>query len=621
MVSTVDVATRPQPAPERECPENVNDFALVAATVNGSGSQTANATLLRALFKMGIPVTGKNLFPSNISGLPTWYTIRVSKDGYTARREKTEILIAFNPTTAESDLAAMPSGGVCIYRNDIRFAARRDDVVYCALPAKEMAKNSGADTKLLDYMANMVYVGAVAELLGIELAEINDALSHHFKGKAKAVALNFGVVEAAAAYTRENMKETIPFRVERMNGTTGKLLIDGNSAAALGAVFGGVTFGAWYPITPSTSVFDALTEYLAYLRRDEATGEATYAIVQSEDELAAIGMVLGAGWAGARAMTATSGPGISLMTEFAGMGFFAEIPAVIWDIMRMGPSTGLPTRVSQGDVLPVYFLGHGDTRQVCLLPGSVAECFRFGWEAFDLAERLQTPVFVLSDLDLGMNFWMTEPFEYPDKPMDRGKVLDAAGVKAAGEFARYRDVDGDGIPYRTLPGNPALGAAYFTRGTGHNDRAVYSERPEDWEQNLARLFKKHDTARGLVPGPVVDQQPGARVGLIAYGSVDPTIVESRDRLRAAGIETSYMRLRALPLNETVREFIAAHEVVYVVELNFDGQMRQLLQLHCPEHAAQLRSVAHCDGLPLTARFVTEAILEQEQKGHRNGHNS
>ena len=620
MVSTVDVATRPQPAPTGDRPENVNDFALVAATINGSGSQTANATLLRALFKMGIPVTGKNLFPSNISGLPTWYTIRVSKEGYTARREKTEILVAFNPTTAEADLAAMPAGGVCIYRNDIRFAARRDDVVYCALPAKEMAKNSGADTKLLDYMANMVYVGAVAELLGIELAEIKDALTHHFKGKAKAVTLNFGVVEAAAAYTRENMKETIPFRVERMNGTIGKLLIDGNSAAALGAVFGGVSFGAWYPITPSTSVFDALTEYLAYFRRDEATGEATYAIVQSEDELAAIGMVLGAGWAGARAMTATSGPGISLMTEFAGMGFFAEIPGVIWDIMRMGPSTGLPTRVSQGDVLAVYFLGHGDTRQVCLLPGSVAECFRFGWEAFDLAERLQTPIFVLSDLDLGMNFWMSEPFEYPDKPMDRGKVLDAAGVKAAGEFARYRDVDGDGIPYRTLPGNPAFGAAYFTRGTGHNERAVYSERPEDWEQNLARLFKKHDTARGLVPAPVVDQKAGARVGLIAYGSVDPTIVESRDRLRATGLETSYMRLRALPLNETVREFIAAHEVVYVVELNYDGQMRQLLQLHCPEQAARLRSIAHCDGLPLTARFVTEAILEQEQKGHRNGHN-
>ena len=620
MVSTVDVATRPQPAPAGDRPENVNDFALVAATINGSGSQTANATLLRALFKMGIPVTGKNLFPSNISGLPTWYTIRVSKEGYTARREKTEILVAFNPTTAEADLAAMPAGGVCIYRNDIRFAARRDDVVYCALPAKEMAKNSGADTKLLDYMANMVYVGAVAELLGIELGEIKDALTHHFKGKAKAVTLNFGVVEAAAAYTRENMTEAVPFRVERMNGTAGRLLIDGNSAAALGAVFGGVSFGAWYPITPSTSVFDALTEYLAYFRRDEATGEATYAIVQSEDELAAIGMVLGAGWAGARSMTATSGPGISLMTEFAGMGFFAEIPGVIWDIMRMGPSTGLPTRVSQGDVLAVYFLGHGDTRQICLLPGSVAECFRFGWEAFDLAERLQTPIFVLSDLDLGMNFWMTEPFEYPDKPMDRGKVLDAAGVKAAGEFARYRDVDGDGITYRTLPGNPALGAAYFTRGTGHNERAVYSERPEDWEQNLARLFKKHDTARGLVPAPVVDQKPGARVGLIAYGSVDPTIVESRDRLRATGLETSYMRLRALPLNETVREFIAAHEVVYVVELNFDGQMRQLLQLHCPEQAARLRSVAHCDGLPLTARFVTEAILEQEQKGHRNGHN-
>jgi 2-oxoglutarate ferredoxin oxidoreductase subunit alpha len=621
MVSTADVATRPQAGPAGDRPVNVNDFAMVAATVNGSGSQTANATLLRALFTMGIPVTGKNLFPSNISGLPTWYTIRVSKDGYTARRETTEVLVAFNPQTADADLAALPSGGLCVHRNDIRFAKQRDDVIYFALPARDMAKASGADPKLLDYMVNMVYVGALAELLGIELDEIKNALSHHFKGKAKAVALNFGVVEAAATYTRENRPtETIPFRAQRMNPskTEGMLLIDGNTAGGLGAVFGGVTFGAWYPITPSTSLFDALTEYLNELRRDPETGEATFAIVQAEDELAAIGMVLGAGWAGARAMTSTSGPGISLMTEFAGMGFFAEIPGVIWDIMRMGPSTGLPTRVSQGDVLPTYFLGHGDTRHICLLPGSVAECFRFGWEAFDLAERLQTPVFVLSDLDLGMNFWMTEPFDYPDKPMDRGKVLDAEGLKAAGEFARYRDVDGDGIPYRTLPGNPVMGAAYFTRGTGHNDRAVYSERPDDWEQNLARLFKKHDTARNLVPGPVIDRHAGARVGLIAYGSVDPTIVETRDRLRAEGLDTSYMRLRALPLNDEVTQFVADHEVTYVVELNYDGQMRQLLQLHCPEHAAKLRSFAHCDGLPLTARLVTEAILEKE--GITNGRN-
>jgi 2-oxoglutarate ferredoxin oxidoreductase subunit alpha len=432
------------------------------------------------------------------------------------------------------------------------------------------------------------------------------------------VDLNYGVVSAAAEYVRANLPKQDPYRVERMNGTAGKVLIVGNSAAALGAVFGGVTFGAWYPITPSTSVFDALTDYLNEFRRDPETGEATFAIVQSEDELAAIGMVLGAGWAGARAMTATSGPGISLMTEFAGMGFFAEIPGVIWDIMRMGPSTGLPTRVSQGDVLPVYYLGHGDTRQVVLLPGSVAECFEFGYEAFDLAERLQTPVFVLSDLDIGMNLWMTDPFDYPETPLDRGKVLTAEDIKAAGEFARYRDVDGDGIPYRTLPGNTHPLSAYFTRGTGHNERAVYSERPDDWLNNLTRLFKKHDTARTMVPKPVVDRREGARIGIVAYGSADPAVCEARDRMRAAGVETSYLRLRALPLEESLREFVQEHDVIYVVELNFDGQMRQLIQLYMPERAASIRSVAHCDGLPLTARFVAEAIMGKET--NTNGHN-
>ena len=618
MVSTVDVPTQSQPAPEVTRPDVVNDFVIVAATVNGSGSQTANSTLIRALFTMGIPVNGKNLFPSNISGLPTWYTIRVSNQGYIARRDTSEVLVAFNPQTADADLAALPPGGVCIYRDDLKFAQMREDVIYYPLPAKQMAKNSGADPKLLDYMANMVYVGALAELLHIEFDEIKAALSHHFKGKTKPVDLNFNVVVAAAEYVRANLPKRDPYRVERMNATAGKILIDGNSAGALGAVFGGVSFGAWYPITPSTSLFDALGSYLGSLRRDKETGEATYAIVQAEDELAAIGMVLGAGWAGARAMTSTSGPGISLMTEFAGMGFFAEIPGVIWDIMRMGPSTGLPTRVSQGDVLPTYYLGHGDTRHVCLLPGSVTECFQFGIEAFDLAERLQTPVFVLSDLDIGMNLWMTDPFPYPEKPMDRGKVLTAEDIKAAGEFSRYKDVDGDGITYRTLPGNTHPLSAYFTRGTGHNERAVYSERPDDWEPNLARLFKKHETARTLVPKPIVDRREGAKVGIIAYGSADPAVVEARDRLREAGLDTSYLRVRALPLEETLREFVTAHDEIYVVELNFDGQMRQLIQLYVPERAAAIHSVAFCNGLPLTARFIKDAILGKEP--NRNGYN-
>jgi 2-oxoglutarate ferredoxin oxidoreductase subunit alpha len=398
-----------------------------------------------------------------------------------------------------------------------------------------------------------------------------------------------------------------------MDKTTGKIMIDGNTAAGLGAIYGGVSFVSWYPITPSTSLVDAMNDYLPGLRSDPETGKATYAVVQAEDELAAIGMVLGAGWAGARSMTATSGPGISLMSEFAGFGYFAEIPGVIWDVMRMGPSTGLPTRVSQGDVLKTYYLGHGDTKHVCLLPGSVSECFEFGTTSFDLAEQLQTPIFVLTDLDLGMNLWMSDPFEYSDKPLNRGKVLTEEDLKRLKTFGRYEDVDGDGIGYRTLPGNPHPAAAYFTRGTGHNAQAVYSERPEDWEQNLERLHRKHETARTLVPKPVVDERPGAKIGIIAYGSVDPSIVETRDVLRAEGIETSYLRLRALPLEETVREFTAKYEHVYVIELNFDGQMHQLLQLHMPEMAMRLRSIAKCDGLPLTARFLSEKIMEKENQ--------
>jgi 2-oxoglutarate ferredoxin oxidoreductase subunit alpha len=588
----------------------VNDFALVVATVNGSGSTSANATIIYSLFRMGIPVTGKNLFPSNISGLPTWYTIRLSKDGYTARRETTEILVAFNPQTADEDLANLPSGGVCFYPNDLKFRERREDVVYYDLPVKELVKASGADPKLRDYVATMVYVGALAEILGIELDEIKAGLSKQFKGKQKAVDLNYGVVTAAAEWIRANRPKLDPFRVQRMNANEGKIMMDGNSAGALGAVFGGVSVVAWYPITPSTSLADALGEYLNQMRTD-ADGHKTFAIIQAEDELAAAGMVIGAGWAGVRAMTATSGPGISLMTEFVGMGYFAEVPGVFWDVTRMGPSTGLPTRTSQGDVLKLYYLGHGDTRNIVLLPGNMAECFEFGWRAFDLAERLQTPVFVASDLDLGMNLWMSDPFTYPDEAMDRGKVLDAEQIRQVEKWGRYKDVDGDGIGYRTLPGNTNPMGAYFARGTGHNEYAVYSERADDWENNLIRLARKHDTARPIVPKPVLDERDGATVGIIAYGSADPAIEEARDRLRAQGLETSYLRLRALPLGQETTDFVNKYDRVYLVEMNFDGQMCSLVRLHVPEHAAKVRSIAHCDGLPLTARFVTEAILEKE----------
>jgi len=612
-MATLDVLEQPAPTQEAERGERVNDFSLVIATVNGSGSQTANGLLARTIFKMGVPVGSKNLFPSNISGLPTWYMIRASKHGYTARRDEAEILVAFNPATAEEDLANVPAGGVCIYPADMKFQTMRDDVTMYPVPSKDIVKRAEVDPKLRDLIANMVYVGALTVLLGLDLEVLREGLNHHFKGKAKAVDLNMNVINMTMEWARENLTKSDPFRIERMDGNQGMLMIDGNTAGALGAIFGGVTLGAWYPITPSTSLFDALAEYLPRLRPD-TDGKHSYAIIQAEDELAAIGMVLGAGWAGARAMTSTSGPGISLMTEFAGFGYFAEIPGVIWDIQRVGPSTGLPTRTSQGDIISTYFLGHGDTRQIVLFPGSVKECFEFGWRAFDLAERLQTPVFVLSDLDLGMNVWMTEPFDYPDQPMDRGKVLSEEDLqRLEGKWARYEDVDGDGITYRTLPGNKHPMSAYFTRGTGHTAHATYSERPDHWESNLARLEKKHETARTIVPKPIVDMREGAEVGIISLGSNDAAIQEARDMLREQGLETSYLRIRALPLEETLTQFINAHKRLYVVELNIEGQMRMLVRLHAPERAADIRSYACLDGLPFTAIAIRNEILEQEQQ--------
>ncbi len=592
----------------------VNNFTLVAATVNGSGSQTANTCLLRALFKMGIPVSGKNIFPSNIQGLPTWFSIRLSKDGFISRRETSEIIVAMNRATAAEDIAGCPPGGVVIYPTEWKLSEDREDITYYAIPVQQFAKDSGASADLRPYVANMAYVGALTELLGIEVEEIKAALSDHFHGKQKPIDLNFGVVQAAIDYVRANITKRDPYRVERIpGGNAGKIMINGNSAAALGTTFGGFTVAAWYPITPSTSLIDAVTDYAKKLRVDTQTGERTYAIVQAEDEIAAIGMVVGAGWAGARAMTSTSGPGLSLMTEYAGFAYFAEVPAVVWDIMRMGPSTGLPTRTSQGDVLMAYYLGHGDTRHVLLLPANMAECFEAGWHAFDLAERLQTPVFVLSDLDLGMNQWMSQPFAYPEQPMDRGKVLSADELKRIGEFNRYADVDGDGIPYRTIPGTDAPNAAYFTRGSGHNHAAQYTERSDEWQANLARLRRKFDTARTIVPKPVLDEAAGAEIGIISYGSNDPGVVEARAMLAAKGVATSYLRLRALPTTTEFNAFVAKYPRVYVIENNFDGQMHKVLQTEAPEYATRLKSISQCDGLPLTGRWIARSIVSAEQE--------
>jgi 2-oxoglutarate/2-oxoacid ferredoxin oxidoreductase subunit alpha len=589
----------------------INNFTIVAATVNGSGSQTANNCLLRALFKMGIPVSGKNIFPSNIQGLPTWFSIRASKEGFTARRETAEIVVALNRQTAAEDIAGVAAGGVVIYPSEWKLSEDREDIFYYSLPVQQMAKDSGASADMRPYVANMVYVGALTELLGIEVDEIKAALTDHFHGKPKPIDLNFGVVQAAIDYTKKNITKRDPFHVERMDANAGKIIINGNSAGALGTIFGGFTVASWYPITPSTSLIDALGDYAKSLRVDPQTGKATYAIVQAEDEIAAIGMVTGAGWAGARAMTSTSGPGLSLMTEYVGYAYFAEVPAVIWDIMRMGPSTGLPTRVSQGDVLMAYYMGHGDTRQVCLFPGSMEECFECGWISFDLAERLQTPVLVLSDLDLGMNLWMSQPFTYPEKPIDRGKVLGAEDLDRLGGFHRYLDVDGDGVGYRTIPGTDHPLAAYFTRGSGHNQEAQYTERADEWEANLKRLARKHEYARTLVPPPVIDQVEDAEIGIIAYGSSDPSIAEARSMLAQKGVKTSYLRMRALPTTGEQRDFTERYQHVYVVENNFDGQMCRILQSEEPEHATRFRSISKCDGLPLTGRWIATSILEQE----------
>lgn len=599
----------PQEAPAGARPEIINNFSLSIATINGSGSQTSNGVLLRAFFKMGIPVTGKNLFPSNIQGLPTWYVIRLSKDGYLAHRDPYEIAVCLNGRTVAEDMAKVAPGGIVLYDDSLPIAARRSDVTYYPMPVGKLVKESNLPFELRDYIANMVYVGVLTHILGIEMAEIEAAVSWSFDGKPKPIALNMDMVNRAYAWAQANLVKADPHRVERMAGfNETKIMIDGNTAAALGTIFGGVSVVAWYPITPASSVVDALNKYLPKLRSDPETGKANFAVVQAEDELAALGMVVGAGWAGARAMTATSGPGLDLMGEFAGLAYFAEVPAVIWDIQRIGPSTGLPTRTSQGDISAAYFLSHGDTRHVLLFPGSPKEAFEFGNTAFDLAERLQTVVMVLSDLDLGMNIWISDRFEYPEKPLDRGKVLTVEQLKElGGTWGRYKDVDGDGIGWRTLPGTPYPAAAYFTRGTGHTEYATYSERPEDWENNMRRLARKFETARKLVPAPEVFEVKEAPIGIISLGSNHPAVLEARDLLAAEGVPSSYMRLRALPINDTVRAFMHSYERVFVVENNDEGQLHQILLSEEPLCSGGLVSVSRCNGMPLTAEWIAAAI--------------
>ena len=592
----------------------VNDFSIQVATVNGSGSQTANLVLLRALFQMGIPVSGKNLFPSNIAGLPTWYTIRTNKKGFIGRKKEIDFLVAMNAETAREDVLDLPSGTAVVYDEPLHLDALRTDLHFYPVPFTAIVTPVCPNAKLRKLVKNIIYDGVLAWLLGIEIEEIHKALYRQFSAKPKAADLNWNAVQAGYDWAKENLQKADPFFVERMDATAGKIIIEGNAAAALGSIFAGVSVVTWYPITPSSSLAETLMDYARAYRLDPETGKASFAIVQAEDELASIGMALGAGWAGARSMTATAGPGISLMSEFVGLGYFAEIPVVIFDVQRMGPSTGLPTRTAQGDLLACATLSHGDTFHPMLIPSCPEECFEMAGTAFDLAEELQTPVFVMLDLDLGMNYWMADQFKYPTAPLKRGKVLTSEDLDRLGSFERYRDVDGDGICYRTLPGTENPAAAYFTRGTGHNEAAQYSEKPDDWVRNMDRLARKFKTARKLVPPPVIDEVEGASLAMIVCGTTDLAAVESREQLADEhGLKTSYMRLKAYPFGEDLVDFIRGHDRVYVVDQNRDGQLFQLIRTDCPaELVSRLRSVRYYGGLPIDARTITDSIAEQEE---------
>jgi len=507
----------------------INDLTIQAATVNGSGSQTANLVLTRAIFRMGIPVAPKNVFPSNIEGLPTWYQLRVTPEGHMSRSDKVDILVAFNVATWHDDLKSVRPGGVVIHEEVFSTVGARTDVTYYAVPFSKLAKTKIQSDTLRKQLANMIYVGVVGGLLGIPWNAFEHAVTRQFLSKPKAVQLNLDAIKVGFDHWQDNFSKQDPYRLEPMTGAVeGKMLIEGNQAAALGALMGGVTVVAWYPITPSSSLCENLIAYADRFRVDPKTGEKRVAVVQAEDELAAIGMAIGAGWAGARAMTSTSGPGLSLMAEFAGLAYYAEVPVVVFDIQRIGPSTGLPTRTSQADISFAHTLSHGDTKQIVLLPGSVEECYEFGRDAFDYADRFQTPVFVLSDLDLGMNLWMTPEFRYPSQPFDRGKVLSKSDLeRLEGDWGRYRDVDGDGVTFRTLPGTDHPAAGYFTRGSGHDELARYTESGEAYKRNMDRLALKFETARRALPPPIVEESAKAPVGLIAFGSTDAAVVEAR----------------------------------------------------------------------------------------------
>ena len=590
----------------------VNDFSIEVATVNGSGSQTANNVLLRTIFQMGVPVTGKNLFPSNIAGLPTWFQIRANHRGYMARKQDIDLMICMNPETAKEDVAKVRPGTILIYDEPMKLDALRSDLAFVAVPFQKLVAASCPEPKLHKLIKNMVYVGVAARMLSLDLKEVKSAISKQLSGKQKAIELNHAAVQAGFDWALAEVPHQDRLLIERSHRTDGQIIIDGNAACGLGAMFAGVTVVAWYPITPSSSAIESLIDYAKVYRKDPETGRLNIAVVQMEDEIASAGVVVGAGWAGARAMTATSGPGISLMSEMIGLAYFSECPGVFLNVTRMGPSTGLPTRTSQGDVEICAKCSHGDTYHICLYPGNMEECFQFTYDAFDLAERFQTPVFVVTDLDLGMQNWASKPFAYPDTAFDRGKVLTEEELKGIEDWGRYKDPDGDGIPYRTLPGTPGGKGAYLNRGTGHNTYGQYSEKPQDFKFLMDRLRRKFDTAKTYVPQPVL-VGPGCQRGIFAFGSSDPAVVEARDiLLEGHEKQTDYLRLRALPFSDGVTDFLASHEVIYVVEQNRDAQMAGLLKNFYPQFATRFISVLHYDSTAITAQTIVDQINANEK---------
>jgi 2-oxoglutarate ferredoxin oxidoreductase subunit alpha len=591
----------------------VNDFAIKLANVNGTGSASANGLLMQAIFRMGIPVSGKNLFPSNIQGLPTWYEIRVNKDGYTARALDYDLMVAMNGTTYERDVKEVRSGGYLMYDSSwpLEPHLHRDDVTFLGVPLAEMCNQNFRESRERILMKNIAYAGALIAVLNVDMQVVEQLLDEKFAAKKALRESNRKALKLGYDYAAANF-DPLPFRLEKMDANGDKILIDGNTATALGCVYAGASVAAWYPITPSTSVMDAFTDFCNKYRRDKESGELNACIIQAEDELAAIGMVIGAAWNGARAFTSTSGPGISLMNELLGLAYYAEIPAVVMDIQRVGPSTGMPTRTQQGDVLECAYASHGDTKHICLYPSNPAECFDFAVKAFDLAERFQTPVFMLSDLDIGMNDWVVPRLQWDDsyRP-DRGRVLDANQLKEMAKFFRYSPEDENFVAARTLPGVDSKGA-YFTRGSGHTKTGAYTEIPDEYQEVLDRLLKKHKAAAKFVPAPVIERRKGAKVGLVTIGGCDPAVREALDLLEKQGEPTDFMRIRAFPFDDDVEKFLNGHEVNYIIEQNRDAQMKSLLTLETSVAKDKLRSVLVYGGFPLSAKHVLEAIGAQKE---------